>query len=389
MDERDADCLPGHRIALLESGTQYFPALEAALDAAEFEVFLQTYLFENDETGRRIAAALIRCASRNVAVRLMVDGFGAREFVETMMPQLLQSGVQVLVFRRELGSFALRRHRLRRLHRKVAVIDGRLAFVGGINVIDDMHTPHHTPPRYDYAVSVEGPILAEILTSCRNLWEQVAWVNLRRRLLLRDTRPAKTDHVGERRARYVIRDNLRHRRDIEAAYLDAINNATREVLIANAYFLPGRRFRQALLHAAARGVSVRLLLQGRVEYLLLHYATRGLYGSLLEGGVRIVEYHSSFLHAKVAVIDGQWSTVGSSNIDPFSLLLAREANVIVRDAGFAAELRDSLERAIERGAAELKPAAWKRTPLLTRVTSWLAYGLVRLMMGITGFSRHH
>ena len=380
---------PGHRIALLESGTQYFPALESAIDEARFEVFLQTYIFENDITGRRIAAALARCARRNVTVRVMVDGFGAREFVETMMPQLLEAGVQVLVYRRELGSFSLRRHRLRRLHRKVSVIDGRLAFVGGINVIDDMHTPNHIPPRYDYAVSVEGPVLADILASCQNLWELVAWANLRRRLLLRDTRPAQTSPVGDRHARYVIRDNLRHRRDIEAAYLDAINDAGEEVLIASAYFLPGRRFRQALLQAAARGVTVRLLLQGRVEYLLLHYATRGLYGSLLDGGVRIVEYHSSFLHAKVAVIDGVWSTVGSSNIDPFSLLLAREANVIVRDTGFAAELRNSLERAMARGATELKPADWKRTSLLTRVTSWLAYGLVRLMMGITGFSRHH
>ena len=383
------DFQPGHRIVLLESGTQYFPALEDALDTASFEVFLQTYIFENDATGQRIAAALTRCARRGVTVRVMVDGFGAREFVETMMPQLLEAGVQVLVYRRELGSFSLRRHRLRRLHRKVAVIDGRLAFVGGINVIDDMHTPNQTPPRYDYAVRVEGPILADILASCQNLWELVAWANLRRRLLLRDTRPAQTTPVGDRRARYVIRDNLRHRRDIEAAYLDAINDATREVLIANAYFLPGRRFRQALLQAAARGVTVTLLLQGRVEYLLLHYATRGLYGSLLDGGIRIVEYHSSFLHAKVAVIDRVWSTVGSSNIDPFSLLLAREANVVVRDTGFAAELRDSLERAMARGATELKTADWRRTPIFTRVTSWLAYGLVRLMMGVTGFSRHH
>lgn len=388
MNGSTADFQPGHRVELLESGTQYFPALENALDSAESEVFLQTYIFENDDTGRRIAAALSRCARRNVMVRLMVDGFGAREFVEIMMPQLLASGVQVLVYRRELGYLSLRRHRLRRMHRKVAVIDGRLAFVGGINVIDDMHTPRHTPPRFDYAVSVEGPILADILSSCHNLWRLVAWANLRRRLLLRDARPAQATPVGERHARYVIRDNLRHRRDIETAYLDAIDGARQEVLIANAYFLPGRRFRQALLHAAARGVTVRLLLQGRVEYLLLHYATRALYGTLLHGGVRIVEYHSSFLHAKVAVIDHLWSTVGSSNIDPFSLLLAREANVIVRDADFAAALRGSLERAMTRGATELKPADWKRTSILTRATSWLAYGLVRLLMGMFGFGRN-
>ena len=389
MTGDDAEFQPGHRITLLESGTQYFPALEDALDAARHEIFLQTYIFEDDETGRRIGAALIRAAGRGVAVRLMVDGFGAREFVDALMPWLVAGGVQVLVYRREIATYSLRRHRLRRLHRKVVVVDGRLAFVGGINVIDDMHTPKHTPPRYDYAVSIEGPILADILASCRRLWELVAWAGMRRRLLLGNARPAHTGHAGSQRARFVIRDNLRHRRDIENAYLDAINGASREVLIANAYFLPGRRFRQALLRAAARGVKVTLLLQGRVEYLLLHYATRGLYGALLDGGIRIHEYHRSFLHAKVAVIDGVWSTVGSSTIDPFSLLMAREANVIVRDTGFAGELRGSLERAMAIGAKELRPTDWKRVPLYSRLSSWFAYGLVRLMMGITGYLRHH
>lgn len=381
--------LYGHRITLLESGVQYFPALEAALDAAQHEVFLQTYIFEDDATGRRIGAALIRTASRGVTVRVMVDGFGAREFVDTLLPWLVEGGVQVLVYRREIAPYSLRRHRLRRLHRKVAVIDGRIAFVGGINVIDDMHTPKQTPPRYDYAVSIEGPILDDILSSCQRLWELVAWAHMRRRLLLGDSTPARTEPVGHQFARFVIRDNLRHRRDIENAYLDAINDATQEVLIANAYFLPGRRFRQALFRAAARGVKVTLLLQGRVEYLLLHYATRGLYGALLDGGIRIFEYHRSFLHAKVAVVDGIWSTVGSSNIDPFSLLMAREANVIVRDTGFAAELHASLERAMHIGAKELRRGDWKRVPLYTRLSSWLAYGLVRLMMGLTGYLRHH
>jgi cardiolipin synthase len=305
------------------------------------------------------------------------------------MPGLLQSGVEVLIYRPEVTRFNLRRQRLRRLHRKVTVVDGRVAFVGGINIIDDMHTPGHTPPRYDYAVRIEGPLLVGIHAYSRRLWELVSWANFKRRYrALTDARVA-TDLRGDVRARFVVRDNLRHRRDIEEAYLEAIANARREILLAHAYFLPGRRFRHALMEAAQRGVTVVVLLQGRVEYILLHYASQALFGSLLAAGVRIFQYHRSFLHAKVAVIDGQWATVGSSNIDPFSLLLAREANVIVHDTRFAQGLLASLRTAMEHGAAELRQEDWRRRPLRYRIARWLAYNLVRVMIGLAGYAGKH
>ena len=182
-----------------------------------------------------------------------------------------------------------------------------------------------------------------------------------------------------------MRDNLRHRRDIEEAYLDAIGAARSEIVLANAYFLPGRRFRRALTDAVARGVRVNVLLQGRVEYLLQHYATQALYGSLLGAGVRIFEYRPSFLHAKVAVIDDEWATVGSSNIDPFSLLLAREANVIVRDAGFAGQLRRSLAQAIADDSSEVRAEEFRGRSVFRRAASWLAYTAVRLAVGLAGY----
>ena len=381
--------LPGNRIDLLETGSDYFPALRAAFAAAQREIHLETYIFEDDDTGRVIAAALMQAAQRGVTVRVLVDGFGARSFAETLMPQMLQHGVDVLIYRPELGRFRFQRHRLRRLHRKVTVVDGRVAFVGGINIIDDMHTPGHTPPRYDYAVSVRGPLLDPIHTSSRRIWELVSWANFKRRFRFKNDYPPLTEHQGDMRAAFLIRDNLRHRRDIEDAYLEALGGATRDIVLANAYFLPGRRFRHALMDAAGRGVNVVVLLQGRVEYVLLHYASKALYGALLAGGVRIFQYHRSFLHAKVAVVDDDWATVGSSNIDPFSLLLAREANVIVRDVGFAAKLRASLQRAMAGGAHELRPDDWRREPWLHRLTSWLAYGVVRLMIGLAGYGGKH
>ena len=163
-------------------------------------------------------------------------------------------------------------------------------------------------------------------------------------------------------AAFLMRDNFHHRRDIEAAYMRAIKQAESEIILAHAYFLPGRDFRHALINAAGRGVRVVLLLQGKVEYLLEHYGSRALYGSFLDAGIEIYEYHKSFLHAKVAVIDGHWATVGSSNIDPFSLLLAREANVVVDDEGFAATLAQSLKKTVETDGRQILADDWKRQP---------------------------
>ncbi len=295
-----AEFLPGNALELLETGRDFFPALIAAIDAAQREFHLETYIFEDDASGRAVAAALCRAAQRGVAVRVLADGFGAAHFSATLRPQLEAAGVKVLIYRPEIARFRLRRHRLRRLHRKLAVADGRCAFVGGINIVDDIDAARPAPPRFDYAVRIEGPLLAPIHASVRRLWTLVAWAGLRRRLRLPAASPVTAEPRGSTRAAFVIRDNLRHRRDIEEAYLEAIDRARGEILIANAYFLPGGRFRQALLGAAARGVRVTVLLQGRVEYALQHYATQSLYDILLRAGIRIFEYHSSFLHAKVA-----------------------------------------------------------------------------------------
>jgi len=377
--------LPGNRLALLNSGAEYFPALISAIQGARQEVHLESYIFEDDDTGRAVADALGQAAQRGVVVRVLTDGFGSRDFVDTLMPGLLAAGVQAMVYRPDIARFRLRRHRLRRLHRKLVVVDGQIAFVGGINVIDDLNTPHQTPPRYDYAVRVEGPLLLPIQHAVRHLWEIVVWANFRHRY--RVTRPEKSTlrPGGGQDAAFLVRDSLRHRRDIEEAYLEAIAEAREDILIANAYFLPGRRFRHALNDATRRGVRVTILLQGRVEYRLMYYATQALYAKLLGAGIRIFEYRRSFLHAKVAVIDTLWATVGSSNIDPFSLLLAKEANVVVRDANFAQELRVSLGVAMQDGAVELLANHWQQLPWYARLLRRTCYNLVRIAIGLTGY----
>ncbi len=379
----------GNQFALLDSGTEYFPSLEAEIDKASRQIFLQVYIVADDDVGRRIASALARAVRRGVWVHVLIDARGAARYLQQLGANMARDGIQVLHFRPEVQWLSLSSNRLRRMHRKVAVIDGRVAFVGGINIIDDMNTPGHKPPRYDYVARVEGPLVEAVLDQAHALWSLVAWTTFNQRFDVPiRTMPDDTPKGGQRGA-FLVRDNILHRSDIEDAYLEAIESAKNEIFIACAYFFPGRRFRRALVAAAARGVRVVLLLQGRVEYVLLHYATRALYGSLLEAGVEIFEYHASFLHAKVAVIDGRWATIGSSNIDPFSLLLAREANVVVDDARFADGLRLSLAEHMNQGAASVGKQQWRRRPLRERVLIWVGYGIARLLIGVFGYGRLH
>jgi len=388
----------GNHLQLLCNGEEYFPALVAAIDAAAEEVFLETYIFADDETGSLVADALARAAGRGVAVHLLLDGFGARDFAPRFRAMLAQSGAEVLVFRPQISPWTLRRGRLRRMHRKLACVDGRIAFVGGINVIDDYDTPGQTPPRYDYAVRIEGPLTEDVRAASARLWSRVSWATFRRRwpgfsALSDADRRAKPEAPeampGGQRVALVVRDSVRHRHDIEEGYLHFIGEAREEIVIANAYFFPGRRFRRALLDAAARGVRVVLLLQGKVEYSLLHYASRALYGALLDADIEIQEYYRSFLHAKVAVFDRRVVSVGSSNIDPFSLLLAREANVFVDDPEFAGQLRASLEQAMSRGSRGVPPLQWKHQPLWLRARIWIAYGISRLLTSFATLERYH
>jgi cardiolipin synthase len=378
--------LAGNCLQLLKSGGEYFPALIAAIDSAVNEIHLETYIFSDDTTGRRVAAALARAAQRGVAVRVLVDGFGARDFAAGLGVELEGSGVEVMTYRPEIGQTRFRRHRLRRLHRKLSVFDGSTAFVGGINVLDDFDDGKSASARFDYAVRIEGPLVTRIHAAMRHVWRLVRWAHLGRRPPPPAELPLAPVASGTTKAVLLVRDNLRHRRDIEDAYLEAIRSARHEIVISNAYFLPGRRFRNALLAAAKRGVSVKLLLQGRIDHVLQHFATLSLYDRMLSAGVRVFEYERAFLHAKVAVIDGNWATVGSSNIDPFSLLLAREANVVVRDTGFAGQLKASLEAAIEGEAKEFRAEDQRRRSWLMRLASHAAYALVRVLIGVTRYA---
>jgi len=383
------ELVDGNRLQLLRTGAEFFPALEAAIAAARHEVYLESYIFADDAAGRRVARALAEAAGQGVRTHVIVDGMTVKRYMGGLHEQLLAANVSLAIYRPDISPWDFSARRLRRLHRKIAVIDARVAFIGGINIIDDMHTPGHTPPRYDYAVRIEGPLVASIRAETDRLWRLVALSNFKQWWEESPLPPADTAPGGYQRAAFLVRDNFRHRSDIEDAYLAVIERANEEIILASAYFFPGAQFRRALVAAAARGVRVTLLLQARVEYMMLHYASRALYGQLLDAGVQIFEYTKSFLHAKVAVVDGRWATVGSSNIDPFSLLLMREANVVVEDRRFALELRESLLERVVDGARPVARARWRRQPLHQRVRIWIAYGLARFFIGWFGYGGKH
>jgi cardiolipin synthase len=369
----------GHNLTLLRNGEEYFPRLVAAIEAAKRSIYMETYIYASDGTGRLITTALQNAARRGVITRLLLDGFGSADLPEAWVEELQSAGVEVLWFRKEVGRFSLQRYHLRRLHRKLALIDGHTAFVGGINIIDDLSRGLKSP-RLDYAVEVEGAVVRNIHVSMRRLWLLVAWTQFHRQGERDKVRLLHRSNT-QQPVQYITRDNLRHRRDIEKSYLAAITSAQREIIIANAYFLPGRRFRKALLDAVQRGVRVVLFLQGKVEYRLQHYATMALYEELLHSRIEIYAYHASYMHAKVAVIDSAWATVGSSNIDPFSLWLAREANLVVRDASFATSLRDDLLVEMQKNSHRIAPSVWRKLNVLNWLVMRISYTLARLLIG--------
>jgi len=378
--------LRGNRVTLLNSGNEYFSAVEAAIDGARRDVSLETYIYMADAAGDRIAAALKRAAARGVAVRVMLDGFGSRTLPRDYLPSLSAAGVRVQVFRPATSWLSLERTRLRRLHRKIVLVDGRVAFVGGLNIIDDRTENPTAGGRLDYAVRVEGPLVARVYAVVHSLWWLVATLAARRRQPGFRPPPCDDTPAGESVAAFVHRDNVRHRHDIEAMYLRGIRGARREVVIACAYFLPGWRVRRALMAAARRGVRVVLLLQGSTDHRVLQQASRVLYEALLERGIEIFEYAGGELHAKVGVVDERWATVGSSNLDPFSLVLAREANVVVFDEAFARELRASLEQELRTRAEPVRRMLWRRRGWMARAVGWLSYAYARLAIGVAGIA---
>ncbi len=379
---RSVNLTANNEITLLESGLALFPAMLDAIHGAQYDIYFETYIFANDAVGQEVEAALVAAGQRGVRVRVVTDWWG------TGHKQCARLGIAFAAAGVRFRAFnPWFRRGVSRTHRKITVVDRELAFVGGININDDWYCDYDASqrlpaPRWDFAVQARGPIVATIHHEMQAQWARVGRLGLLKRIGLfremRRTTPVGGD--GPTQAAFVVRDSLRNRHTIQRAYLHAIGRAKKSVLLVNPYFAPGHKFRHALAQAGKRGVEVKLLI-GVGEIWLQDMVARSFYPKLLDAGVKVYEYRRTQLHAKVAVVDDDWSTVGSSNCDGLSLFLNQEANIVVKDEDFAATMRAHILRGIADGTPicrdEFNNVGWCR-----RTGYGAAYFLYRMVMRV-------
>jgi cardiolipin synthase A/B len=360
----------GARAHLLENGEQYFPAVFDAMRGARSEIIVETFILFEDKVGLELHAVLIAAARRGVRVDLLVDGFGAADLTPAFVGALVDAGVQVRTFDPGRRLFGQQLNLWRRMHRKLVIVDARLGFVGGINFSADHLADFGPMAKQDYAVQLEGPVVDEMRRFALHAIDAD-------RPAPRDPALPAGEAAGALRALFVTRDNHSHHNAIERHYRAAIRAAKKRVLIANAYFFPGYRLLRQLSRAAKRGVDVRLVLQGEPDMPIVKTAARLLYEHLQRDGVKVHEYRRRPLHGKVAVIDDDWATVGSSNLDPLSLSLNLEANVILRGERFATHLRERLEQLIDQECEEIAVRPKPRWEWLQQMRSVVVFHFLR------------
>jgi cardiolipin synthase len=372
----------GNQMQLLENGEEFFPRVFEAIAAARQEVMVETFILFEDKVGLQLHAALLKAAGRGARVDITVDGFGSPDLSQSFIESLTSAGVRVHVFDPAPRLWGWRTNVFRRMHRKIVVVDGTRAFVGGINYSADHLLDHGPTAKQDYAVDIQGPIVAQI----RGFAVRAIAAGLRSAAVVGQPRHvlqgfAPLTHppaaVGQMAAIFVTRDNRHHSYDIEKHYRIAIRGARQRVVIANAYFFPGYRLLREMRRAARRGVRVELILQGEPDMPIVKIAASLLYHHLITAGVRIFEYRARPLHGKVAVSDQEWSTVGSSNLDPLSLSLNLEANLVIRDHSFNRELTRKLDQLMHQHchevlAEELKESNWWRV-----IRSFFVFHVIR------------
>lgn len=375
------DWTTGNRITLLENGEGFYPRAFAAIAGARREVLLETFIWFDDKVGRALRDALLQAARNGARVHVLVDGWGSPDFSAEFLAPLEAAGVALRAFEPVRRLFGARVNLFGRMHRKLLVVDGERAFVGGINYSIDHLAEFGPKAKQDYALEIEGPLAAQILAFCRSSLEsnpqpaRVRW--LARWRALRPRWPAPPP-AGGAVAAFVTRDNDHHRTDIERLYRAALRRARHRVVIANAYFFPGWRLLKDLRRAARRGVRVDLILQGEPDMPIVQTAASLLYAHLIRAGIRVHEYCKRPLHGKVAVIDDEWATVGSSNLDPTSLGLNLEANVVVHDAAFACHLRERLDDLLAHACKQVElPAASALSSAWIQVRSFFVFHFLR------------
>jgi cardiolipin synthase len=365
--------LRGNQATALVDGGEAFPAMLAAIAAARRFIHFETYILRSDEIGHRFGDAFVEKARAGVEVRVLYDALGSISIDPAYVEDLRSAGAQVIAYnplkpwRRRFGLARLGR----RNHRKILVVDGTVGFTGGLNIGEE-----YAPAAeggggwHDMHVRLEGPIVHDLEASFRRIWIRAGG----------DPFPPAPDPTRATPARgqalTMVIDNkeLRSRMDIRRAYLHAIANARETILIENAYFIPDMGIRWALRRAVRRGVSVQIVVPSISDVPAVQWASRYLYRWLLDAGVRIFSYSERMMHAKTAVIDGVWSTIGSYNLDYRSLFYNLEVVVEIIDRSFARTLEDHLRGDLQR-SQEIVLAEWRQRPFWEKIVEWFFFRL--------------
>jgi cardiolipin synthase len=377
-----------NRITLLHCGAEFFPALIQAFDAALSSIYLETYIFADDATGREISNALKRAAARGIRVYVVTDWIGTgRHQCEQWHKELSAAGI----YHRTFNPWFKRG--VTRTHRKMCVVDRKVAFLGGLNINDDMLLDNDASvilpaPRWDFAVRIEGPLVGAIHREVTLQWDRMEGVDFKTRWeKFRETLSGPLGTLDKpAAAALIVRDNLRNRRTIQKSYLQALGNARNSAWLANPYFAPNRKMRDALSAAARRGVKVTLLL-GVGQFAVQDAVAQSYYPQLLKSGVRIFEYRKTQLHGKVAVVDDQWATVGSANYDGLSLFVNQEANIVINDATFARSLREHIEHGVA-DAVPINPEEFVNIPWYRRIWNRAAYLIYKNAMRLITLGKY-
>lgn len=346
----------GNRVELLINGEGFYPRVFDSIRKAREEVLLETFIIAEDKIGRQLQQALIVAAKAGARVEVMVDGYGTFDLSTPFLTEMVDAGVTLRVFDPSPRMFGMRTNMFRRLHRKIVVVDNKIAYVGGINFSEEHIAEFGDMAKQDYAVEIHGPLVADIYAASLNL--------------LREATPEQNGPIdipsvttegnapaGDTKMLIAVRDNNRHKADIEHLYLQAITSAKKRIVIANAYFFPGYRLLRALRNASRRGLEVLLIMQGQPDMPWVSACSRALYNYLLKEGVTILEYGERPFHGKVALVDDEWVTIGSSNLDPLSLAMNLEANVFIKDKAFNEQLYSHLK---DLAAKSCKPISLER-----------------------------
>ncbi|EOC1567864.1 cardiolipin synthase ClsB [Cronobacter dublinensis] len=376
----------GNRIELLENGDEFYPAVFDAIDNARSKIILETFIWFDDNVGRQLHEVILRAAQRGVSVEVLLDGYGSPDLSDEFVGTLTSAGVKFRYYDPRPRTLGMRTNVFRRMHRKIVVIDGEVAFVGGINYSAEHMSDYGPEAKQDYAVRVEGPVVQDVYQFVlRNLGEEQVsrWWQRHYQQAVDNTMP------GEAQALFIWRDNNDHRDDIERHYLKMLANAKKEVIIANAYFFPGYRLLHAMRNAARRGVKVKLIVQGEPDMPIVKVGARLLYNYLVKGGVEVYEYLRRPLHGKVALMDDHWATVGSSNLDPLSLSLNLEANLIIHDTQFNQTLRDNLTRLIREDCKQVDESMMPKRTWWNLAKSVIVFHFLRHFPAMVGWLPAH